>query len=144
MTIDTNKPAGRRGSVQGGATGRRTNRTERPYGERKPDPVEEFRNSRQDRFISSLSANLNVMIQAVQKAGRGLARDFGELENLQIFSEASAADVIIKIRPHLAGLGPRRDYSIRPASACRWARPVRRDTGECARNKPACAAGRLC
>ena len=91
MTIDTNKPAGRRGSVQGGATGRRTNRTERPYGERKPDPVEEFRNSRQDRFISSLSANLNVMIQAVQKAGRGLARDFGELENLQI-SKKGAAD----------------------------------------------------
>ena len=65
-------------------------------------------------------------------------------EKLQIFSEASAADPRIKLCPRLAGLGPRRDYSIRPASACRWARPVRRDTGECARNKPACAAGRLC
>ena len=91
MTIDTNKPAGRRAGAQSGAAGRKTNRTERPYGEHKPDPVEEFRNSRQDRFISSLSANLNVMIQAVQKAGRGLARDFGELENLQI-SKKGAAD----------------------------------------------------
>lgn len=91
MTIDTNKPAGRKVGAQGGMVGRRANRTERPYGERKPDPVEEFRNSRQDRFISSLSANLNVMIQAVQKAGRGLARDFGELENLQI-SKKGAAD----------------------------------------------------
>ena len=66
------------------------------------------------------------------------------LKNMQIFSGASAADPRIKLCPRLAGLGPRRDYSIRPASACRWARPVRRDTGECARNKPACEAGRLC
>lgn len=58
---------------------------------RKPDPVEQYRESRQDRFISSLSANLNVMIQAVQKAGRGLARDFGELEKLQV-SQKGAAD----------------------------------------------------
>ena len=30
------------------------------------------------------SALLNVMVQAVRKAGRGLARDFGEVENLQV------------------------------------------------------------
>jgi len=30
------------------------------------------------------SALLNVMVQAVKKAGRGLARDFGEVENLQV------------------------------------------------------------
>ena len=30
------------------------------------------------------SALLNVMVQAVLKAGRGLARDFGEVENLQV------------------------------------------------------------
>ena len=57
----------------------------------RPDPVEQFRESRQDKFISSLSPTLNVMIQAVQKAGRGLVRDFGELEQLQI-SKKGAAD----------------------------------------------------
>ncbi|OQW54480.1 inositol monophosphatase family protein [Candidatus Raskinella chloraquaticus] len=30
------------------------------------------------------SATLNVMVEAVRKAGRGLARDFGEVENLQV------------------------------------------------------------
>ncbi|BBE74083.1 inositol monophosphatase family protein [Oharaeibacter diazotrophicus] len=30
------------------------------------------------------SALLNVMVQAVRKAGRGLTRDFGEVENLQV------------------------------------------------------------
>jgi myo-inositol-1(or 4)-monophosphatase len=30
------------------------------------------------------SALLNVMVQAVRKAGRGLSRDFGEVENLQV------------------------------------------------------------
>ncbi|MEM7300953.1 MAG: inositol monophosphatase family protein [Pseudomonadota bacterium] len=30
------------------------------------------------------SATLNVMVQAAMKAGRGLARDFGEVENLQV------------------------------------------------------------
>lgn len=55
------------------------------------DSVVNFRESRQERFVSSLSANLNVMIQAVQRAGRGLVRDFGELENLQV-SQKGAAD----------------------------------------------------
>ena len=59
--------------------------------EERRDPVEEFRNSRQDRYFSSLSPNLNVMIQAVQRAGRGLIRDFGELEKLQV-SQKGAAD----------------------------------------------------
>ncbi|MEC7703573.1 MAG: inositol monophosphatase family protein, partial [Pseudomonadota bacterium] len=30
------------------------------------------------------SPNLNVMIRAVEKAGRSLIRDFGEVENLQV------------------------------------------------------------
>ena len=30
------------------------------------------------------TALLNVMVQAALKAGRGLARDFGEVENLQV------------------------------------------------------------
>ena len=59
----------------------------------KRDPVVDFRESRQDKFISSLSANLNVMIQAVKRAGRGLMRDFGELENLQL-SQKGAADFV--------------------------------------------------
>lgn len=30
------------------------------------------------------TALLNVMVQAATKAGRSLARDFGEIENLQV------------------------------------------------------------
>ena len=30
------------------------------------------------------SALMNVMVQAVMKAGRGLARDFGEVQHLQV------------------------------------------------------------
>lgn len=30
------------------------------------------------------SANINVMVEAAEKAGRGLVRDFGEVENLQV------------------------------------------------------------
>ncbi|MGH1351748.1 MAG: inositol monophosphatase family protein [Methyloligellaceae bacterium] len=39
------------------------------------------------------SALMNVMISAVRKAGRGLARDFGEVENLQI-SEKGPGDFV--------------------------------------------------
>ena len=93
--INTSSPLTRRTSVRRAAADRSTERKMRrpetnPDGY-KPDRVEEFRNSRQERFISSLSPNLNVMIQAVQKAGRGLARDFGELEKLQV-SRKGAAD----------------------------------------------------
>ena len=34
------------------------------------------------------SANLNLMIKAARKAARGLIRDFGEVENLQVTSKA--------------------------------------------------------
>lgn len=103
MTINSNRPSVRRTTVRKAvaehhSAERKMRRQQpdssayaQPYPERKPDPVEKFRDSRQDRFISSLSANLNVMIQAVQKAGRGLARDFGELEQLQV-SKKGAAD----------------------------------------------------
>src|SRR3954465_13735757 len=40
-----------------------------------------------------LSPALNVMIAAARKAGRGLIRDFGELENLQI-SKKGPADFV--------------------------------------------------
>jgi len=90
-----------------------------------------------------IQRNFNLFFRSMEK--NEVKSEFKEnLKNMQIFSGASAADPRIKLCPRLAGLGPRRDYSIRPASACRWARPVRRDTGECARNKPACEAGRLC
>ena len=99
MTINTNSPSVRKTTVRKAAAerysaerkARKSQSGAESYPERKPDPVEKFRDSRQERFISSLSANLNVMIQAVQKAGRGLARDFGELEQLQI-SKKGAAD----------------------------------------------------
>lgn len=61
------------------------------FAQKKMDAVESFKESRRDRFAASLSANLNVMIQAVQKAGRSLTRDFGEIEKLQI-SKKGAAD----------------------------------------------------
>ena len=94
-------------------------------------------------YASRNSKNFRSFFRSVEKSE--VKSEFKEnLKNMQIFSGASAADPRIKLCPRLAGLGPRRDYSIRPASACRWARPVRRDRGECARNKPAFEAGRLC
>ncbi|MEM6634385.1 MAG: inositol monophosphatase family protein [Pseudomonadota bacterium] len=41
------------------------------------------------------SANLNVMIKAARKAGRGLVKDFGEVENLQTSMKA-AGDFVSK------------------------------------------------
>jgi myo-inositol-1(or 4)-monophosphatase len=46
------------------------------------------RQTREDKIISSLSAQLNVMIKACQKAGRRIIRDFGELGNLQVMQKA--------------------------------------------------------
>ena len=34
--------------------------------------------------MQSISANLNVMIKAAEKASRTLIRDFGEIEKLQV------------------------------------------------------------
>ena len=34
--------------------------------------------------MKSISANLNIMIKAVEKASRALIRDFGEIEKLQV------------------------------------------------------------
>ena len=34
--------------------------------------------------MHSISANLNIMIKASEKASKGLIRDFGELEQLQV------------------------------------------------------------
>lgn len=43
--------------------------------------------------MSSFSANLNVMVKTARKAGRGLVKDFGEVENLQVSSK-SAGDFV--------------------------------------------------
>ena len=34
--------------------------------------------------MNSISANLNIMIKACEKASKILIRDFGEIENLQV------------------------------------------------------------
>ena len=41
------------------------------------------------------SANLNLMIKAARNAARGLLRDFGEVENLQVTSK-SLGDFVTK------------------------------------------------
>ena len=37
--------------------------------------------------MNSISANLNIMIKAAEKASKILIRDFGELEKLQVSSK---------------------------------------------------------
>ena len=40
--------------------------------------------------MNSISANLNVMIKASEKASKILIRDFGEIENLQVSKKGPA------------------------------------------------------
>ncbi len=49
--------------------------------------------TRERQRISSLSAILNVMVKAVQKAGRNMLRDFGEVGQLQV-REKGAGDFV--------------------------------------------------
>ena len=65
------------------------------------------------------SANLNVMIKAARKAGRGLIKDFGEVENLQVAAkgpgdfvsradrraESTIRDMLMEARPNYGWLG---------------------------------------
>ena len=39
--------------------------------------------------MQSISANLNIMIKAAEKASRALIRDFGEIEKLTSFNQRS-------------------------------------------------------
>ncbi len=69
--------------------------------------------------MAQASANLNIMIRAARKAGRGLLRDFGEVENLQVSSKGpgdfvSRADIraeatiraeLTEARPNYGWLG---------------------------------------
>jgi myo-inositol-1(or 4)-monophosphatase len=40
--------------------------------------------TREEKMIAALSPNLNVMVQAVRKAGHSMIRDFGEISSLQV------------------------------------------------------------
>lgn len=80
------KPRGRENDFSTAQNARRV-------AKRIPEAAEKFRDTRQDHFLSALSPNLNVMIKAVQKAGRSLMRDFGEVEHLQV-SRKGAADFV--------------------------------------------------
>ena len=40
--------------------------------------------TREEKMIAALSPNLNVMVEAVRKAGHKLVRDFGEISSLQV------------------------------------------------------------
>ena len=45
--------------------------------------------------MNSISANLNIMIKASEKASKILIRDFGEIENLQV-SKKGPKDFVTK------------------------------------------------
>ena len=45
--------------------------------------------------MNSISPNLNVMIKACEKASKVIARDFGEVENLQV-SKKGPKDYVTK------------------------------------------------
>ena len=48
--------------------------------------------------MKSISANLNIMIKASEKASKILIRDFGELENLQV-SKKGPKDCLLYTSP---------------------------------------------
>ena len=74
--------------------------------------------------MKTISANLNIMIKASDKASKVLIRDFGEIENLQVSkkgpkdfvtnSDLKAEKIIIeelkKARPHYSILSEENGY----------------------------------
>jgi hypothetical protein len=50
-------------------------------------------NARRTKMVAVRSAVINVMAAAARKAGRGLIRDFGEVENLQV-SQKGPSDFV--------------------------------------------------
>ena len=84
--------------------------------------------------MSQASANLNIMIKAARKASRGLLRDFGEVENLQVSSKAagdfvSKADIkaeatifaeLSEARPNYGWLGEESSEKIGNDPTRRW------------------------
>jgi myo-inositol-1(or 4)-monophosphatase len=82
----------------------------------------------------ALSPNMNVMIKAVEKAGRSLVRDFGEVEQLQVSKKGpndfvSAADIrseeilhaeLSRARPDFSFLMEEKGEEIRKDKTTRW------------------------
>jgi myo-inositol-1(or 4)-monophosphatase len=79
------------------------------------------------------SANVNVMIKAARKAGRGLLRDFGEVENLQVSAKGpgdfvSRADLRAEetVRAELTEARPNYGWFAEESAAVAGADPTRR------------------
>ena len=51
--------------------------------------------------MNSISANLNVMIKASEKASKILIRDFGEVEKLQVSIKSPSKTVVTLLYPLL-------------------------------------------
>jgi myo-inositol-1(or 4)-monophosphatase len=83
--------------------------------------------------MGQASANLNLMIQAARKAARGLSRDFGEVENLQV-SPKGAGDFVSRadikseavIREALIGARPNYGWLAEESDPVAGADPTRR------------------
>ncbi|MGM0421668.1 MAG: inositol monophosphatase family protein [Pseudomonadota bacterium] len=83
--------------------------------------------------ISRRSALINVMVRAAEKAGRGLSRDFGEVENLQVSKKGpgdfvSAADIRAEkiIREELAKARPKFGFLMEESGETKGEDPDRR------------------
>jgi myo-inositol-1(or 4)-monophosphatase len=83
--------------------------------------------------LAQASANLNVMIKAARRAARGLLRDFGEVENLQVAAKApgdfvSRADHRSEevIREELTGARPNYGWLGEESAEVKGADPTRR------------------
>ena len=84
--------------------------------------------------MNSISANLNVMIKACEKASKILIRDFGELENLQVSkkgpkdfvtnADIKAEKIIIeelkKARPNYSVISEENGVEINKDTSCSW------------------------
>ncbi len=83
--------------------------------------------------MSQASANLNIMIKAARKAGRGLIRDFGEVEKLQV-SMKGAGDFVSRadtkaeaiIREELTTARPNYGWLGEESTEVKGADPTRR------------------
>ena len=83
--------------------------------------------------MTQASANVNIMIKAARKAGRGLLRDFGEVEQLQVSSKGpgdfvSKADLKAEqtIRDELTEARPNYGWVGEESKAAAGADPTRR------------------
>ena len=84
--------------------------------------------------MNSISANLNVMIKACEKASKILIRDFGELEKLQVSkkgpkdfvtnADIKAEKIIIeelkKARPNYSVISEENGVEINKDTSCSW------------------------